>query len=62
MLSQTQRVYNQYYPNNVDLFKDRLMELQENSELILDAGCGDGRIFNYELKENAKTIFGVDWS
>lgn len=47
------------YLNLLDTVKDALHPF--NNQLILDAGCGDGRLC-FELKREKVTVVGVDYS
>ncbi|MDI6858672.1 MAG: class I SAM-dependent methyltransferase [Dehalococcoidia bacterium] len=40
-------------------FEDAIRELSEGAALVLDAGCGSGRVFRYETAAGARVV-GVD--
>ena len=55
-----QKMMRKYYPAQKEQFRLRLKELIPVCEIALDAGCGDGRIFKYEHKEQLNMLVGVD--
>lgn len=54
-----------YYGQNEDYFSVYLQPLHPNefeNSVVLDAGCGNGRLVEYSLKFNPKLIVGIDYS
>jgi len=49
-----------YYPVKTDPFRDCILRYLRNGDIIVDAGCGNGSQYKYDLKNMAKEIIGVD--
>lgn len=60
MPSITQQMLAKYYPEHEEIFRDLLTQLLDGCERVLDAGCGDGRIFAYDFKERVDMLVGID--
>jgi ubiquinone/menaquinone biosynthesis C-methylase UbiE len=60
MSSLAQRMFKRYYPEYTDVFHHLLEQKLNNCERVLDAGCGDGRIFTYDFKEKVNMLVGLD--
>ena len=49
-----------YYPVKIDHFRDCILRYLRRGDIIVDAGCGNGSQYKYDLKNIAKEIIGVD--
>lgn len=54
-----QRFYNDYFSED-DAFNEMVQPFLVSATRILDAGCGDGTITQYNYRERVKLIVGVD--
>ncbi|HWQ27736.1 MAG TPA: methyltransferase domain-containing protein [Dehalococcoidia bacterium] len=54
------RFYPDDFPGMYDRLAALLREHAREGQLMLDAGCGSGRVFRYELPRRPRLIVGVD--
>jgi SAM-dependent methyltransferase len=60
----TQQLRERFYPaafrGMYDRFLDTILEYIAPDQLVLDAGCGSGRVFQHRLAGRVKRVVGVD--
>ena len=60
MKKKIENLYRRYYPVQTDNFRDCILRYLRKGNIIVDAGCGNGSQYKYDLKNIAKEIIGVD--
>lgn len=60
----TQQLRQRFYPPRFrgmyDRFLDTIREYAQATDVVLDAGCGSGRVFQHRLAGRARRVVGVD--
>lgn len=56
----SKRIFQKFYPSATDHFYNLVDKYVQKSEYVLDAGCGDGSIFKYDFRHNARVLVGID--
>jgi ubiquinone/menaquinone biosynthesis C-methylase UbiE len=60
MKESVEQLRKRYYPIRTDVFQDRILQYLTKGNIVVDAGCGNGSQYKYDLKNIAKEIIGVD--
>ncbi|NLF01788.1 MAG: methyltransferase domain-containing protein [Anaerolineales bacterium] len=60
MATLAQRMLHQYYPEPENVFRGLLTQRIAGCDRVLDAGCGDGKIFTYDFQGQVGAIVGID--
>ena len=56
----TQKMLQTYYPDQTHPFDKLLAQMIPTGGYVLDAGCGDGSIFKYNIKDQVNLLVGLD--
>jgi SAM-dependent methyltransferase len=55
-----QRFYSPEFRGMYERFLDTILEYSQPGDLVLDAGCGSGRVFQHRLAGRVRSVVGVD--
>ena len=60
----TQELRERHYPREFrgmyDRFLDTILEYAQPTDIVLDAGCGSGRVFQHRLAGRVRHVVGID--